>query len=549
MPREMSIAEIQAMAARDVPQAPRPARRELSVEDIRALSASQPEAEPEAPDFNPLRQFAQGASYGTSDELKGLFDAVVASGTRGMTGYFQTPPGRALLRARFPHLANAPDTVLDEMVTRTTGESLQETLGVKPEEGFRDVYRRSRNEERALLKQGMEASPVGSVASGVAGGIMGPGPRAAKTRGGLVAQGAGLAAAGGAGTSEAEDLVGVLKSAAMAAPAGAVLNPAFAALGNRLTRALQRHGQESAGRAIMGSRSNISSKMAGEGFDNPEEARAFFQKAYDMGLIRPGRTAEDVLRQSQELKPIYGAMMEDAVKQADDAAAAGAPAYDPMRSASEAYSSLVGPRGALDPTAFRKTGEAQQLVADVLKSEAMPGKPTFADALKQKQSMYEGINYATEPTLATKAQQRVASGLRKSMEAQLRTTAGDEAADQLRLANERYSVLAPAADLAREEAGRQLERQRIGMSDVALALLGAEAGSNLAGPGGASMGALPLATKLLGPRIPSTMAGLELGLLHPLQSRVGPKASVGTASYLSPRVLALIEALRQKETP
>jgi hypothetical protein len=284
---------------------------------------------------------------------------------------------------------------------------------------------------------------------------------------------------------------------------GAVLTPVMGALGDRFSRWLKTRSQDNALKA-MGARAGISNQLAARGYETADEARQLGQSALDMDLVSFGGTAEGVARKTAEAKQHYGAMLEDALGLAGDAP------FDFDRAAWQAAQKAHGPEG-LTTEALAQAAPAARNVGRIVSQGNLDN--SFKAANRLKSDIYGGINYKVDPGLKTSLQQKVASGLRGSIEDQLAEVAGPEAADQLRTANQRYGQLADIGALASDEATRQQGRASPGVMTLALSSLGASSGYGAGGFGGGVMGGVaPLAAKYLAPRIPSTMAVTQSAL-------------------------------------
>lgn len=466
-----------------------------------APAPAEPEAlAPSSASGAALRGFGQGASLGFLDELAGL--------------------GAVALKYGLPAVEQLPQLVDP---TLTPEEMAYRLYGAKSSAEV--PYRRVRDVARGEAREAQAARPVAFGASQLAGAVTTPGPKSSgATRlgrlGRVAATGAAYGGAAGLGASEDdlltdEDTASSVRDVLTGAGAGAVLAPAMALGGEKLARFLKTRSQENALKA-MGVRAGISNQLAQRGYASADEARQLGQQALDLELIRPGRTAADVAERAGFAKDVQGARIEQALADAD---ATGVP-FDVDEAAWAAAMRAAGPEG-LSPTASREATRAQRLVGDILRLPQAQ-EPTFSAANRLKSDMYRGINYgADQPPLKTELERKVASGLRSSIEEQLERTAGADVADELRAANRAYGALADIEPLARDEATRQLGRAPWYSPGVLGAAATAGAGGALAGGElGAAAGALPIAARILGPRIPSTLAVGQRAL-----SPLAPKAA------------------------
>ena len=461
------------------------------------------------------RGFGQGGSFGFGDEL-------AASATQGIP---------ALVARAFM----APENY-DRMMREVFGVSDASAKGPG------DQYREALGEQRVDLAQSRRAQPGAFLAGELAGSVVTPGPkvtslggRTLTTVGSRVLTGAAQGGLVGAGTATQDmtqgDVSGVAGETLKGAAAGAVMAPLLGAAFDRGGRVLSRWSSENALKAL-GLRAGISNQLDQRGYSTIDEARALGNEALDLGLVRFGNKAEDVARAASEAKPRYGALIEDALASADDAATVlrpGRPSFDADRAAWQAAGEVMGPSG-LSPTAIREATRARRLVDDITRMD----EPSFGAANRLKSDMYAGIKYGNDPALKTKLEQRAASGLRKSIEEQMGEVAGPEAADQLRMANQRYGSLMDIEGLARDEAQRQAGRKSVTALDLMAAAAGGGSVGATAGPGaGLAVAALPLLRGTVGPRLPSSFAATQRFL-----SPVAPQLS-------APSTRAALEATQR----
>jgi predicted transcriptional regulator len=464
--------------------------------------------------------FGQGASFGFSDELSGAVSGLVAGFTRAGLQATKNPVARAAVRQMLGR-EDLPDAAVDDVLERAASRSLYEVTGFggpgekripsNPDDALQQGYTQARDAYRSDLDKAQANNPKAYLAGELAGAIASPGPKAAKgatglaKAGQLAKAGAAYGAASGVGYGRAkgiEDPEQLLMEAGAGAGTGAVLTPAIALGGDKAGRAFRTLSDEAALKAS-GLRAGIGSQLDKRGYETADQARALGRAALDMELIRPGRTPEDVANLAALAKESRGARIEQALADAD---AAGVP-FDTERAAWQSAGEVMGPNG-LSPTAIRESTRSRKLIEDVL---ALPRvqDPTFANANRLKSDMYAGINFANDTPLKTKLEKRAASGLRKSIEDQVAETAGLDAADELRAANRDYGFLADIEPLAREEAGRLLEREPWWSAKGPL-VAGAAAmagGTYTAGPMGGAIGAaLPVLGRAIAPRVPSAVA-------------------------------------------
>lgn len=594
MPRRISQAEADALLKSGAATTT-PPRRRISAAEAEQLLKSRAATEtapgradqPSALDASTkagtaLRGFGKGASLGFSDELGGAAAALAgAGGSLGLKA-LQTGPGRVLVRALAPQLANAPDAAIDALTSRAAGEAGEAVLGAPVTANARDTargnYLAQRNFLRADDASSAAANPWTHRIAEVAGGAWVPTPAAGARVGGLVLTkagaralgGAGMGAALGAGNSEAElvgepraqggdGLRGLAGDVASSSAAGAALAPAiggaFDAGGRVLSSTLRKLSEINALRAA-GLRAGISDALKGLGIKTETEARDLGKNILDLDVVKFGETPADVARRAQELQPGYSAMVGRAIEAADEAVAAGgARPFDFGRAAYDATNEVLG---TATSTEVRKGAEAAELIKDILRQgELTPGAGSYGAAQNLKQAMQRGINYRADPTLQVEQQQQVARAVRNNLVNQIREEVGDHVADDLATGNLRLGTLHDIEALASNAQTRDVARQGLLSAGTLWQLLSAGGGAGLGGmaggTGGAGTGAAAalFAAKALQPRIPGMLATTQRALSPAVLGAAGPAgsaATIGTVQAISERdqerARALVEALR-----
>lgn len=457
---------------------------------------------------------SRGASFGFRDELAGGVKGMAAGFSRIAADLMKTSGGRALMRQMLGK--DLPDSVVDMVTEGSIQQGAKTGLGMKglpldPDDALREGYRFGRSESRQDDVEAQAAHPVTYGASEVAGAIAVPGPKLLKPgmpgrMAAIAKTGAAIGGASALGNSTADltqdgRTLEAVGDTATGAGMGGAMAPLATIGADRLGRWLQQASRDNALKAI-GLRAGISNQLTKRGYETADEARDLGQAALDMELIRPFRTASDVAERAQFAKQVQGSRIEGALADAD---AARLGPFDTERAAWEAATTAAGPQG-LSPTAIREATRAQNLVDDVVSLPRVQ-EPSFANANRMKSDMYSGINYGTDPALKTTLERRAASGLRKSIEEQVAETAGPDVADELRAANKAYGFLSDIEPLARDEATRQPARKAVTSNDMSHILMAGAAGGTVGGVhGGIGAALLTGATKLLGPRVPSTLA-------------------------------------------
>lgn len=471
-----------------------------------------------------LRGFGQGESLGFSDELSGAVQGMAAGFARVGVNLTKSAAGRAAARA-YLGKPDMPDAVVDMVIEGAIQEGARQSFGMKglpldPDQAVSAGYRNGRDAARIENVQSEKQNPNTFAAAQMAGAIASPvippvgkGPMTLARAGALAKGGAMMGGASALGQSRADltryenepqQIMDSVGDVALGATGGALLAPVAAVGGAKLGNALRTGSQNSALKAI-GLRAGISSQLEKRGYETADEARTLAQRAMDLGLIKPFGKAAGVAERGGLAKDVAGARIETALADADSAALKPGAGFDAERGSWQAAANTRGPDG-LSPTAIREGTRARRLVGDVSNLPNVQDS-TFKNANKLKSDMYDGINYGTSPALRTKLERKAAGGLRQSIEDQVAETAGPKVADKLRTGNKDWGDLSDITSLAKEESRRQLERKTLTGLDIASAIgagaLGDGAGGHAMGLGA---GAVVLGSKLLGPRIPSTMA-------------------------------------------
>lgn len=517
-----------------------------------------------------LQGFGQGASFGFVDELAGLVKGGAAGLSRLGLEAQKTDTGRALLGRLIPGLGNLPPGAVDALIEKSGQAASQDVLGQALPQGVGDAarsgYVSGRGEARSFDDAAARARPVahglGTLAGALAmpvGGAAGAGTRGAKLLGGavylgpkslaLAKTGAAAGALTGLGASEA-DLVDqnaasraggggrLAADAATGGAMGAVLGPLAGKLTDKASAALKRWASENAARAG-GLAPGISNRAQKAGLHTADDVRQYGSDLLDMGAVKFGDDPEAVLRRGLEAQPGYGAMIEDAIGQADATgaqprlvAAAQRIREELQRGASTAAKSEMGPAMGF---------------ADLVEQEGLQGAGTFAAANKLKSDLYKKIPNAfssPDPALRLDQQKQAVGVLNRGLRSEVERAAGPEVADQLATGNKRWGTIETLKDLAGDRAGRDMAPNRLGR--VVSAGLGAGIGGLLgggaAGGAGGAMAGVGLGSALggyLAPRIPSMAATTQRafspvvnapGLVNPLTRYLTEKASASTAS-------------------
>lgn len=471
-----------------------------------------------------LRGFGQGASFGFADELEGGVKGVGLGVTRELVNLGKTPAGRAVVRALTG--SDLPGPALDAQLEgsfQSVAKDLYDTrkpVPLDPDEAMQQGYRTGRDTNRRELVQAQTSHPASYFGSSIAGAIAAPGPKLKGLKGierfeAAAKAGVGMGAAGALGSSNAdltqldakpEEKGKLAGDVLMGGLAGGVITPTAVTVGDKLGPVLRRLSQDNALKAL-GLRAGITNTLVNRGYESIDDGRQLGQAALDMELIRPFRTAADVAENAGFAKEVRGARIEQALADAD---ASGVP-FDTSRASWQATERVMGPKG-LSTEAMSKARPAAGIVERILKQGDVD--TTFSGANRLKSDIYDGINYGgAEPPLSTRMQRQAGRGLRESIEEQIGEAAGPDVADELRAANKDYGYLRDITALANDEATRQAARAPwYSPGTLAASSMAGAGGTMAAGLPGAAAGILPVASRALGPRIPSTMATAQRAL-------------------------------------
>jgi len=330
---------------------------------------------------------------------------------------------------------------------------------------------------------------------------------------------------GGIGAVSAADRGGDAGDVALGTGAGLVGGAAGEAGSAALTAGLRRVASGMGLRA-MGARAGISESLGQRGYETVADARRLANEALEAGVVRAGRTAEDVAQQAGEHQQfVTGPLIEDAIEQANAAAARGAAApFDFDEAAWRSAENLMR-RGRPAPAPLNPQEQAagrgaMSMVRRVAETSTPEGMGSFSEANRLKQSLQNSVNYGVNATKeSTQMQRGAAAGVRQSIEEQVGRAAGPDVAETLAGANRRWGAMQDVKEVALDEARRQAQRK----FPLLQTLMGAAAGSGASqsATGGLVGGGLATLGHYIGPRVPSTLA-VGSFLAAPVAQRVGP---------------------------
>lgn len=526
------------------------AEAEIEIARARAAKAKAPKIQPapvepmEPGAFDPqtkagtaLRGFGRGASYGLTDDLAGASGALQELGSRGPLGRVASlaaPVAMGPLAgpAMLASAGSAPEVLTgsDAQLGEFQDKPLVEAMIAR----FRSDRERSRREQDTSAK----ANPKMFAATELAGAVATPGPKFAAKPGGLTRAGALVATGGaqgamyGAGTSKADSGDGVGVDALKGYLGGAVAAPLASAAGNAAGRGLERLGLTSALKA-MGARAGITESLGKRGYESVDDGLALAKDAMDSGVIRFGRTADDVARQAAERQQnVSGPIIDDVITRAD----ASPQPFDFQEASWTAADKLMS-RGRpvaapLNPQEQAVGHGAMNMVKRIADTTTGEGLGSFAEANRLKQGLQDSVNYGVNATKESMQMQRAAAaGMRESVESQVARAVDPEAAETLKAANKGWGTMKDVKEIALDEARRQAQRKL----PIWSAALGGVAGSTAGGLAGGLGGAASMtAAHYLAPRAPSVMAHAARAISPAVGPASGRAAAESVADPMGP---------------
>lgn len=497
-----------------------------------------------------LRGFAQGGSYGFSDELAGLVGAGVRRIADMGVGAAKSGVGRKMLRMYLGTKADGlPDAALDALVDRATDEGAYPVLGVQPREtGGKGLpgatYEQQRDVARQELKQSQAANPGTYMAANIAGGIAAPGPKGGPIRvGGATLKpwvgralaGAAIGGASGAGMSEGETAGDVAGDVALNAGIGGVAAPLMGAAtdkaGGAFAKWLEQRSRLNALKAI-GLTPGISDKARQLGYTNADELATLGAKIRDEGDIikafgRPESTVPRLESALEESTAAKSAAIDEIERMAQeqgrkfDFNRLAQRADDALRPA-EGWDPLTRERakGAMEMLGKASAAQGGFPMAEQVRRAAgksIPWKaPAFGHALPEDVAMMRR-GYGT---IADEILEQARDVEARNIIGQGGTPKPGDlgASDQIAAMNKRISSLMDAQQLASANATREAAKSGPGLKDLLTA--GAVGSPAVAafGPlvGGAVGVGAATASKLAEGRLPSALTYAQHGAAQSL---------------------------------
>lgn len=413
-----------------------------------------------------LQHFGQGASFGLTDELSGAAGA-------------QDELGRRFRSALGFNKADYNRPIIDP-----SKGAFQAAL---------DRYRLERDSTRADLKKGAETNPKTAFVSEIAGALAVPlpGPGKAKAGASLLSragqyglQGAGVGAAYGLGTSDADLTKGefgkmandVSQGAQGGYVGGALGGPALEKAAGVVSNYLLESAADKAFRAMNGN-AKIVNKARKMGFATDEDMRKLGRWALENNLIPwSGDTAEIVSRADAILDKV-GPRIGDISKRADEQGVVGLQrlmgdvvpvngehigAVDGAADYGRAYDAA---KGALDPMSLnnmdgltagelRTVGPVEQFLQDI-QNQAQQTPGSFEGMHKLKSSAQKTVKWGDEATSAQQIHRDAVQRYTGEFEDMIGESLGKKTQADLKSLNRDYANSLKAHEFATDAVTRQ----------------------------------------------------------------------------------------------
>lgn len=482
-----------------------------------------------------LQGFAQGASFGLSDELAGAMAAGVSVPVRLGAMISGTPEQQ------------------DELAYKLFGIQPRATGGPG---ATGSVYKAVRDQMRGVAERAQAESPytygAGTLAGGIVGGLATGAPGAAKgtqTIGSRLLElgkyGAKAGAAAGLGMSggdltEGEVLPvagdvasGALIGAASAIPGTAMdVGPArLAALtgANRLpiigglmpkrtiAQVLEDMGLEKTLQSVL-PQAGLSNRLRNKlGVASEDEQRDLAKQVVAAGFVKPFEKSTTALARAEQALEGSGEQIGNLLARAQEAAE-----YGVVPAASRDYQQLAVDRAMRRAMSTEPAVQAgipawtkltRQVGTD--RPGAFLGEATYPELWQSKSQLQKGVNYGEMPALEAQMYRKGVQGYTRGIYEQLEEALGPQSMQRLREEAQRYGTAARIEDVLREKASRETQRAGIGLLDLQKAQLIGQAG-------GGALGAI--AAPILGavrPYVDPTLAGAYLGASKLAKGAVG----------------------------
>jgi hypothetical protein len=365
-----------------------------------------------------------------------------------------------------------------------------------------DSYRIARDEARGLNKEAEDAHPGAYIAGNLAGGLATAPlmPAGAATTGiralaSAAKAGAGLGAAAGLGSSNADLTQGQIGGAAKDALLGAGVGGAAGLVGHsvgqtiadkarNLSQYLREIGNEQAVSALRPTAGEVKRLLRK---DQLQELGDFLLRNE---AVTAGATPENIALNLEGLNAVGGKALSGALADLD---ATGMNGID-KNALLGRLNDLALKAGQGGPALRPVQARYDQAIVDAM---GIPGNASFSEAEAIKRGYQSAANYARlSPSLAGEADINIASAARQAIEDaadQAATRHGGQLADRFRAAKDLFGKSAQALELTEGAQGRALARNLASPSDKAAAMMAA-AQAQAAGKSGAQSGLIGAVT-------------------------------------------------------
>lgn len=266
------------------------------------------------------------------------------------------------------------------------------------------------------------------------------------------------------------------------------------------------------------------------------------RRLLDEGVVRGGRTVEDVAARIKPKLEEVGGRIGEVLKTAD---AKGTKPFD-IDPFIEKGNALLGEM-AKDPA---RAAEAAKLARLLKGYAALSGDnaPGYVAANKLKSSLQGSINWGTSSKNAQQAVKGLQHALGDEIDTQVEGASGQQAREALQEADQRYGLLKEAGKKASQGIARLKGNHGVGISEMLSGVAGAAAGAGHSGLGATALGLLSAGgMKLLRTRGDSTLAAGAYGASKAIP--VALEAVVREAPEALGRSGVAVQRALQKEGP
>lgn len=387
----------------------------------------------ENPVISGIRNLAQGASAGFSDELAGLTEgAGKIAGLDGLGGPMQ------------------------DISASDDGPTLDWEV-------LKHAYNKARNKERETLKKDKKDNPAISTIAELAGGIASPINKVLP--GNLIGQGAAFGGANALGATEAEDLGGMAKDTAIGTGLGGGLGFMAQKAGPLIEKAISKVSsgagdlaEKMAARSLGAERGSIK-KM---GQDKVQDAGRY---ALDEGLLTPLGNTESVIAKNAAKQAEGGAMMGDVYKTIDEA---GNHTFDPLNVATKVDESIGG--FYRSPINRGETNQLENTLEAILMRGDKPIPLTEAQSLKQElgkvANWKNNINVTEKEKMAREAYGIVSGHIDDAVNTGMKDVGTDGLLDTLKRGKELFGNSKTAEGLLDNKLAREQGNKMFGLTDT-----------------------------------------------------------------------------------